>query len=164
MRSLILAAILLAPQLLLGQSVRLAWDLSEDSSVTSYVVRYGRESGVYADSIDAGNQNWATVSGLTIGAVYYFVVHAVNLAGVESLPSNEIFTAVQPKEQVTWYRVQATMIGDFELQQSTNLVNWRTIVIAKDHVDATLLIAGNAAFFRVFPWDGSATVSLDRSN
>jgi len=159
MRSLILLAILLVPQLLLGESVRLAWDLSEDSSVTSYVVRYGRESGVYTDSIDAGNQNWATVSGLTIGAVYYFVVHAVNLAGVESLPSNEVFTVARPNgQQVTWYRVQATMIGDFELQQSTDLVTWDTVVKAKDHVDAVILVPGNAAFFRVFPWDGSATV------
>ena len=142
-----------------GQTVRLAWDLNEDPSVTSYVVRYGRESGVHPESVDVGNQNLATVIGLTVGVVYYFVVHAVNSAGLESLPSNEVFTVARPEgQQVTWYRVQATMKGEFELQQSKDLVTWDTIVTAQGRVDAMLPVTGNAAFFRLFPWDGKATV------
>lgn len=142
-----------------GQSVTLAWDPSDDPSVTSYVVRYGTKSASHSNMVDAGDQTTVTVTGLSVGAGYYFVVHAVNEAGIESLPSNEVFTVVVgPRDQRSWYRVQATMEDDFELQQSADLVTWHTVASATDHIDAVLPIAGGTAFFRVSPWSDSGSL------
>ena len=56
--------------------VRAAWDAV--ANATGYRLYYGTSSGNYSSSIDATNQTTLTVSGLTDGARYYFVVKAYN--------------------------------------------------------------------------------------
>lgn len=71
------------------QSLNLVWDASPDSTVSGYRVYYGTSSGNYTTVIDVGNTTTATISNLTPGTTYYFVVTAYNASGVESTPSNE---------------------------------------------------------------------------
>lgn len=73
-----------------SQSVNLAWDASPSPNVTSYVVYHGNASGSYANLTNVGNQTTARINGLQAGQTYFFAVTALNDAGVESLPSNEI--------------------------------------------------------------------------
>ena len=66
--------------------VSLAW--SAVPGATSYLVRYGQTSGLYDQTVDAGSSTTRTLTGLTNGTIYYFIVVARNAAG-NSLPSNE---------------------------------------------------------------------------
>jgi hypothetical protein len=87
--SLLLGSLLAAQA---APSVTLAWD--PDSGVAGYRLHYGISSGSYAETKDVGNTTTSTVSSLTAGQTYYFVVTAYDTDGLESLPSNEVsFTA-----------------------------------------------------------------------
>lgn len=70
--------------------VMLAWDVSPGSGVAGYRLHYGTMSSVYTQQVDVGNVSYFTVSNLSQGVEYFFVVTAYNQAGVESQPSNEV--------------------------------------------------------------------------
>ena len=98
-RTVLLPGIGLLP-LLLGsfsvapaaQGVKLAWD-PDVSPVAGYRLHQGTSHGNYSQIIDVGYTTTTSVSDLTAGQTYFFVVTAYNAAG-ESLPSNEVlFTA-----------------------------------------------------------------------
>lgn len=72
-----------------GQAT-LAWDASPDSRVTGYNLHYGTQSGTYTSTYSAGSTTSATVTGLTEGSAYYFVVRARDAAGTESANSNQV--------------------------------------------------------------------------
>jgi uncharacterized protein YciI len=82
-----------------GSSVELSWqaDPATTNSATNpvgYRLHSGSASGVYTLTTTLGNVTTTTVSNLTSGVKYYFVVTAYNSAGVDGPPSNEIsFTA-----------------------------------------------------------------------
>src|SRR5690349_15739741 len=63
-------------------SVTLAWDAVNDGTVAGYNVYWGTQSGVYTSGVSVGNTNSYTVSGLTDGTAYYFVVRSYNSAGI----------------------------------------------------------------------------------
>jgi hypothetical protein len=69
-------------------NVTLAWDA--ESGVAGYRLHYGTSSGSYTQSSDVGTNTTATVSNLTAGQMYYFVVTAYNSAGLESQPSDQV--------------------------------------------------------------------------
>jgi len=79
--------------------VDLSWGAVIDA--TDYNVKYGTISGNYTVSIPAGNVTSHTVTGLTNGIIYYFVVTAVN-AGGESVPSNELSAVGQQQALPTY--------------------------------------------------------------
>ena len=68
----------------------LAWDPITQSEVVGYRLHYGNVSGNYTGMIDVGNVTEVTISNLTSGSAWFFVVTACDAVGVESLPSNEI--------------------------------------------------------------------------
>jgi fibronectin type III domain protein/lipoprotein-associated protein len=72
-----------------SSSVTLAWNASVGPNVTSYSLRHGTVPGSYPTVINAGNALTATVTNLTAGTTYYFVVTARNSSGIDSDPSNE---------------------------------------------------------------------------
>ena len=76
------------------QGVTLAWDANPEPDIAGYILYYGTTSRGYHSSINVGNMTNATVSTLTEGQTYYLAVTAVNSAGLESEPSNEISYAV----------------------------------------------------------------------
>ena len=79
-----------------AQSLTLAWNPSTDSTVTGYRLHYGTASGNYVNTLDVSNTTRATLSNLTAGNTYYFVVTAYNAGGAESLPTNEITAIALP--------------------------------------------------------------------
>jgi len=70
-------------------SVTLAWDASDSSDVTNYVVKYGTSPGIYTASESAGKVLTRTISGLPDGFRYYFVVICQSPLG-ESEFSNQV--------------------------------------------------------------------------
>ena len=75
--------------------VTLEWDLNSEPDVAGYIMYWGTTSRSYSDSVDVGNQNSYTVSGLEDGRTYYFTVTAYDGVGNESAYSNEVHMVVQ---------------------------------------------------------------------
>jgi len=82
---------------LADQSVTLGWIASPSPQAAGYAVYYGTSSGSYDSRMDAGTNTIASVTNLSAGLAYYFVVVSVDADGVESIPSNEVsFTTPAP--------------------------------------------------------------------
>jgi len=70
--------------------ITLSWDNNAETDLAGYKVFSGTSSGNYSGSIDVGNWNSCTVSGLQEGTNYYYAAKAYNTAGLESGFSNEV--------------------------------------------------------------------------
>ena len=77
-----------------GQSIKLAWDPSADSSVAGYNIYRSQQSGSYPSTPLNGSAVIPTTafsdSSVQSGGTYFYVVTAVNTSGVQSGYSNEI--------------------------------------------------------------------------
>lgn len=69
-------------------TVTLTWGASPDA--VGYRVHYGLVSGNYTTHVSVGNVTTANITGLTVGATYFFVTTAVGADGEESDYSNEV--------------------------------------------------------------------------
>jgi hypothetical protein len=87
--ALVALGLLLAPLHAAAGDIRLAWNASP-GAVAGYQVRYGTASGQYTTDVAVGNQLTATLTGLTDGVPYFFVVRSYSAAGTYSNPSNEV--------------------------------------------------------------------------
>jgi Fibronectin type III domain len=102
-----------------AQSVTLAWASSSGPNLAGYRVHEGTSSGTYTQTLDVGNRTTATISNLTAGVTYHFVVSAYNAAGVESAYSNEVaFTApgvlpfnFVPGRDLVWRNTATGQVG-----------------------------------------------------
>lgn len=79
----------LTTQAFAGQA-SLAWNASTGTSVAGYNLYYGQASGNYSAKVAVPNQTSYTITGLTEGQSYYFVVTARDSSGAESARSNEV--------------------------------------------------------------------------
>ena len=70
--------------------VNLAWDPVNSTSLAGYMLYYGPSVGSYTNKIDVGNRTSYSVSNLTDGAIYHFVVTAYDASHVESGYSNDV--------------------------------------------------------------------------
>jgi Fibronectin type III domain len=69
-------------------SVVFGWDAT--TGAANYVIQQStHQGGPYVDAVWTSNTG-ETVSGLTPGATYYWIVRAVSAGGLWSLPSNEV--------------------------------------------------------------------------
>jgi regulation of enolase protein 1 (concanavalin A-like superfamily) len=85
--------LLLCSTQLQAATVSLAWDRNPEPDIASYIVSYGTSSGNYTTSVNVGNViTWS--SSFTAGSRYYFVLQAVNTAGLKSPNSTEVWTNV----------------------------------------------------------------------
>ncbi len=82
----LMAAILAAPV----SALTLSWDPNPESDITSYQLCYGTTPGSHPTQLAPAATTTATITGLVEGTTYYFVVTAINQAGLESTPSAEI--------------------------------------------------------------------------
>ena len=71
-------------------NLNLAWNPNPETDISAYRLSYGTSSGQYSQVVNAGRNTRATVSNLEQGKTYYFVVTAVNYAGMASDPSIEL--------------------------------------------------------------------------
>lgn len=76
------------------KSATLAWNAVTGTAISGYKVYVGEAPRLYTRTITVGTVTSATVSSLTIGKTYYFVVTSYNSAG-ESAPSNEVSKTIQ---------------------------------------------------------------------
>ena len=74
--------------------VNLAWDPVLSPPATGYKIYYGPSVGNYPSQIDVGNATTYTVTGLTEGATYHFVVTAYAPGYTDSGFSNDAGTTV----------------------------------------------------------------------
>jgi hypothetical protein len=75
--------------------VTLSWNASSSPRAAGYKVYYGLTNGVYNSSLKVGSNLAVTVSGLTPGVMYYFVVNAYDNKGAESPFSNQVSNRIQ---------------------------------------------------------------------
>jgi len=68
----------------LSSSVTLTWPASTSPSMVGYKVYYGTASGVYSSVLNVGKVTTATVSNLTAGQRYYFLVDTYSALGASS--------------------------------------------------------------------------------
>src|SRR5438093_7220457 len=87
---LVLVLFAIASNTARAASATLAWQSSPSSGVVAYRIYYGTSSGRYQWSLVVPNQATAQLNGLTADTTYFFAVKAVDAAGKESLPSNEV--------------------------------------------------------------------------
>lgn len=129
-------------------SVRLKWDRSPDPDVAGYAV-YASLSRVQVLRADAGTNTSVTISGLTEGVTYTLTCVAYNLAGVESIPSNEVTYKAPIRTSIRNYAYAVETYGLAQVTNlivsSTNLVDWKTEVTFVGDGKVKSLIATNNA-------------------
>lgn len=77
-------------------TIKLSWDYSPDSFVAGYKIYYGVESGVYTNSVLAGNVSTLAIGDLTTNINYYFAATSYYSNNVESVFSNEAVGFIPP--------------------------------------------------------------------
>lgn len=118
------------------RSVTLAWDPSVSSSVAGYYVYAWEENASVPMKVNAGSMSYASINGLKEGLRYTFHVTAYNPHGLESQPSAGLpyvvpvpLQMIPPATSSGSCRIQFPAAPGkwYELQASTDLVNWTTI-------------------------------------
>jgi len=74
----------------MGAGVNLAWDPVLSPPASGYKIHYGPSVGNYPSQVDVGNRTTYTVTGLTEGATYHFVVTAYAAGYADSGFSNDV--------------------------------------------------------------------------
>jgi hypothetical protein len=133
-----------------ADSLVLDWSPSPSSSVVGYDVYYGTSSGIYLYETNVGSATQATISNLVPGVTYYFVATAYDAQGNQSLFSSEISYTV-PGSALLTVAPAANLASQFgmqfsaqtghwyEIQATTDLVNWTTIWQSSVVVSNTLM-------------------------
>lgn len=80
-----------------ASQIALAWEPSPDADVNAYRLYWGGASCTWTNHHELGNVTNVVFTNLSAGGHYYFAVTALNTAGAESEPSNEVEYAVPTK-------------------------------------------------------------------
>lgn len=144
-------------------STPLEWNANTDPSVAGYNIYFGGASRSYTNLINTGNSTSAMVDGLVEGQKYYFAVTAYTFDGDESDYSDEFVYIVPGFLTLTPGATPSSpMLVQFpvavghwyELQQSTDLVEWTTVWLTTGINNAwvqynTPVSSSNAQFYRL---------------
>ena len=71
----------------IAATATVSWNSNPETDIAGYRLAYGTTLGVYNTQVDVGTTPTTSVTGLTAGTTYYFVVSAINQAGLQSQPS-----------------------------------------------------------------------------
>lgn len=136
-------------------TLSLVWDRSTDPNVVGYRLYYGTNSRSYYASVTVSNIAKATLMGLDEGMRYYVSAVAYDGYGTESVNSNEA-TAVTPiyvgLSTQCWQVSSFGLLGRTnQIEVSTNLATWRTILTFVGNGNAVAVTYSNGAnsWFRV---------------
>jgi len=89
-RILAVLFVLCCPRLSAAAELTLAWDPPADGLTAGYLVFIGTSPQSYSAHVNAGSTTSVTISGLSDGMTYYFVVRAYSPSGAWSAPSTEV--------------------------------------------------------------------------
>ncbi len=158
-----------------SSSVTLAWDPNLDPNTAGYRLYMGTTSQVYTNEVDVGNVTNATISGLTMGATYYFALTDYANDGLESAYSGEISftpTVSSPTIALTSPANNSSYVAPATINLAAGVVaNGHTIVKVQFFSGATLLAESTTAPYG-FTWNNvpagnyslSATTVYDSTN
>ena len=136
--------------------VKLAWDASAEP-VAGYIVSYGTARGQYSTRVDVGSATTHTVTGLTDGRVYYFIVEAYDAEGASSEPSAEVSYAAAPQSPLVGdlppaARIDAAwqnrLTGDIVGWQLTGAALFSAVPLGPSRVDPAWSISASGDFNR----------------
>ncbi len=118
------------------QNVSIAWDASSDPNTAGYVVYVGSDPANFTSQLNVGTNTTITLSGLQAGSTNYFAVSAYNKANVMSAPSQPI-TFIAPGKITMKSKSSPSSVAalsfpiapghSYQLQASTDMVNWSTL-------------------------------------
>lgn len=138
--------------------VQVSWIPSPAPEIAGYHVQYGTSPGNYSNSILVGDVASTTISGLSAGVTYYFVVSAYDADGMESERSSEV--SFVPGTPFTQLEIQPGgpanisvkgMIGHvYEIQATQDFITWNVVGMV------TLGASGSANFIDPTPMIHSA--------
>jgi len=134
----------------------LAWDPPSDGITTGYLLSYGAAPGSYAQQLNVGYTTSFTLSGLSDGTTYYFVVRAYDAAGDVSDPSAEVAATVTPSVPpvVTTLSLSSSVASP---QLTGTTINWLSTAtggVAPYQFQWALYKAGS---WTVWPWATAST-------
>ena len=125
-------------------------------------MHYGTASRNYTQTIGVGNINTATVSNLTIGQSYFFVVTAYNVFGIEGPPSNELsFYATADASMPAIRAMQHLPNGKVQLTV-TDAMGQTDRVYASSDLQRWTLLTTTVNKTGILVVDDSDAVSMDR--
>jgi hypothetical protein len=80
----------LGPDIGHAADVTVGWTKCPQSDIMGYKIHYGTTSGNYDYSVDVGNYDSCSISGLAEGQTYYFAATSYNADNIESVYSKEL--------------------------------------------------------------------------
>jgi hypothetical protein len=92
--ALILGSTLVAFSVATAGSAKVSWDPNTEEDLSGYKIYYGLGSKSYSDVVDVGNVTSITLNALDVDRTYYFSVTAYDLAGNESVFSEEVSATI----------------------------------------------------------------------
>ncbi len=107
-----------------NSSVQLTWTSSTDA--TNYTVAYGTVSGSYPTVVSNSATSPTTVTGLTNGTSYYFMVAAQNASGYTNASSE---VSAQPEPLPGSFNISSIVPNDGQLT-----INWTTASAATSYI------------------------------
>jgi hypothetical protein len=90
----LLLLLLCCPRVSASAELTLAWDPPADGLTAGYLIFIGTSPQSYSSQVNAGSARSVTVTGLSSGKTYYFVVRAYSASGALSAPSTEVQATV----------------------------------------------------------------------
>ena len=164
-------------QTLADQSVTLAWDPSPDPNVVGYNIYSGTTSSNLALNVSVGNVTIATIPGFQEGMTYFFFITAVNSAGLESLPSNEVSYTIPGvvlsivKAPVNGFpnalliAAQGTIPAQWTLEASSDLRAWHPLAAGTNPIVRVTVVfsATPAMFYRLNSETPNVRLSMQRN-
>jgi hypothetical protein len=139
--------ILASPLLTFADSaLRVSWDANTENDLAGYRVYYGLSAGKYENVITIGNATSQTIGNLSGGSTYYFVITALDQAGNESRPSQELSVAIPA--DVTPAPIAAPVVSQVmatNLTASAASIAWSTSHAADSRVEYGLDAAYGSA-------------------
>ena len=149
----------------------LVWNETRDPNVVGYNVYFGTASHQYTNSVQAGPDLVATITGLAQGTTYYFAVTSTDSAGVESDFSQELtYTTLlfEPTAQVVavlmpenyplyWYVKPDTNVLGYDVYYGASSGDYTNSIQTGPNLVATItnLVEGTTYYFALAPYDNT---------